>query len=803
MEINALLLNFEKQLHISEHEKTILTGFLHFLINRCNSQNVIIPYGLLIQYDEDSSYQTFLSILESVLPQLNTKDKYLLKHATEKSLSQITLKEYFKTPKEILVLTDCEDDGSLDSIISQFQSTPDIIKIVCAPTHVIENRFRSNEHFFYRVLARHIHLEKLHSEEITCHFLNLFKQKGYTATSDFSDELAYYIESIYETADLKASEFVQDLIRRIELQMEESNGITAYRQGIPVDISFIPYSKRVLSRKQKEMYPSNASDLPQMIPIEDTQKVMPDFEENEAETHTQTHQFVPEHHHTNVLLLALSTFPGQMKKNKFEYNFNGHQGTVIGRYQLDPIPKMLDELLAESNENLDKIIMLCTDKTLKETSITTPENIMMNISPLEYFKNQIRNYMNPNLSDDERFTPITFSLFSPYDGIQQVIDTLRGIKNPVLYLDTHGGIRGIQRIMEATISLLKIEDIHVKDAFSVEFSEKSKNSIITSETENLKIFDFVSGINEFISSGRANTLMSYSSSHSKMDSSEQDFINAIQNVANGIQWCCIPEFENGLKNLQTFFSKNARAKTTDINTSYLEIYKTDIKKDYKKLVTQHNVADEIAWCREKGFYQQALTLIESRVSLLLIEDWKVLKINPSYTPVRKGKTTCYKVSEEFAPATVNDFFNAFVYRITTDIVRNDTTGLFLTRPKFNQLTEQDYTHFLNALQTTPRFLTSPAAINNYLKNALKHPTVSLKNKTQQAFRYVNVPECIIISDSIDQTVLFQLLILHKTLKDVRNTMNHASSELNYKLDAIVLALKYYMIWLEQINPNQN
>ena len=119
MEINALLLNFEKQLHISEHEKTILTGFLHFLVNRCNSQNVIIPYGLLIQYDEDSSYQTFLSILESVLPQLNTKDKYLLKHATEKSLSQITLKEYFKTPKEILVLTDCEDDGSLDSIISQ------------------------------------------------------------------------------------------------------------------------------------------------------------------------------------------------------------------------------------------------------------------------------------------------------------------------------------------------------------------------------------------------------------------------------------------------------------------------------------------------------------------------------------------------------------------------------------------------------------------------------------------------------------------------------------------------------------
>ena len=803
MEINTLLSNFEKQLHISEHEKTILTGFLRFLVNRCNSQNVIIPYGLLIQYDEDSSYQTFLSILESVLPQLNAQNKYLLKHATEKNLSQITLKEHFKTPEEILVLTDCEDEGSLESIISQFESTPDIIKIVCASTHVIENRIRSNEHFFYRVLARHIHLEKLHSEEITYHFLNLFKQKGYTAAPDFSDELAYYIESIYETADLKDSEFVHDFMRRIELQMEDSNGISAYKQGIPVDISFIPYSKRVLSRKQEEIYLPSTSDQPQTSPIEDTKKITPDFEENESENHIQTHQFVSEYPHTNVLLLALSTFPGKMKKNKFEYNFNGYQGTVIGRYQLDPIPKMLDELLAKSNENLDKIIMLCTDKTLKETSITTPENRIINISPLEYFKNQIRNYMNPDLNDDQRFTPITVSLASPYDGIQQVIDTLRGIKNPVLYLDTHGGIRGIQRIMEATISLLKIENIHVKEAFSVEFSEKSQKSIITSETENLKIFDFVSGINEFISSGRANTLMNYSASHSQMDASEQAFINAIQNVANGIQWCCIPEFESGLKNLQTFFSKNATAKTTELNTSYLEIYKTDIQKDYKKLVTQHNVADEINWCKEKGFYQQALTLIESRVSSLLIEDWKVLKINPSYTPVRKGKTICYKVSEEFTSTTVNDLFNAFVYRITTDILSNNTTGLFLTRSKFNQLTDHDYKHFLSALQTAPRFSTSPVAINNYLKAALKRPTVSLKSKTQQAFRNVNVPECIIVSDSTDKTVLFQLLILHKTLKDVRNTMNHASSELNYKLNAIVLALKYYMIWLKQLNPNQN
>ena len=65
---------------------------------------------------------------------------------------------------------------------------------------------------------------------------------------------------------------------------------------------------------------------------------------------------------------------------------------------------------------------------------------------------------------------------------------------------------------------------------------------------------------------------------------------------------------------------------------------------------------------------------------------------------------------------------------------------------------------------------------------------------------VAVPEPFIFFDSLDKAILFQLLILHKALKDVRNTMNHASSELSYELNAIVLALKYYMIWLEKLDP---
>ena len=804
MEFDSLLSSFKKQLHISDHEQNILYGFLRFLDNQGNTPDTIIPYGLLVQYDEISSCQAFLTILESVLPQLGTKTRYLLKHTTEKTLSQISLAQHVKKTGEILVLTDCAEEGSLDPIISQFEATPGTIKIVCAPSNIVEKRFRSNEHFFYRVLARHIHLEKLHSSEITCQFFQLFRAKGYRAIPDFSEEMAYYIESVYETADFQEHEFLQDLMRRIELQMEETNGIAAYRNGLPVDTAFIPYSKRVLSRKQSEMQLSRNPLQPSADSKKNTEKSTSPILENEAETHIQTHQFDSKRKHTNILLLALSTFQRSIRKSEFKYNFNGCQGTVIGRYQLDPIPKMLDELLARNNENLDKIIMLCTDKTLKETTVATPEGTTITASPLDYFKKQIRNYMNPAFNDEERFIPVPVSLDSPYDGIQDVIDKLRSIPAPVLYLDTHGGIRGIQRILEATVSLLKIEGINVKEAYSVEFSDTNNEQIVASETENLKIFDFVAGINEFISCGRANTLMEYSDScHSQKNVSEKTFINAIQNVANGIQWCCIPEFENGLKNLQQFFSTPGTTKFADTKASYLEIYKQDIKLDYKKLVEHHTVADEINWCISKGFYQQALTLIESRVSTLLVEDWKILKINPKYPPVPRKQMVLYKASGEYELASLNDFFNAFVYPMTTEILNNGAKkGLFLSRDRFNQLTDHDYKHFLSAIQTKPRFSILPADIAIYLNTASQKPTILLKAKGKSFTKRVPLPEPVIISDSVDKSILFQLLILHKTLKDVRNTMNHASAESNYELKAIVLALKYYMIWLEQLNPNK-
>lgn len=815
MFVQNLISDFNNQLNISDHDLNVLSGFFHFLKNQTNTSRASVPYGLLLQYDNEKVKELFLEILDKALMAPQFSGKYRLVWINEEDFSKKSLGQCVNRSGDIFLLRTCLSHGNPDHLISEFEKHPEIIKIVCASSEIVETRFKKDEHFFYRILPRHILLGESGSKEITTQFLNALSSRKYNITSDFRDEIAYYIDSIYKTADFKDSSFVEDLIRRIELQMEETDGAAAYKKDLAIDSTFVPYSKIVQSRKQAKI-------------TEQTEKTDNDiYNENEAETHKQTHCFDNRPAHTNVLLLALSTFQKVIRKSTFSYDFYGCKGEVTGRYQLDPIPKMLDELLAQNGENLDKIIMLCTDDTTQKiASIQTPEGELKDISPAEYFQDQVRNYMNPFLKDNELFTPINISIDSPYEGIQKVVKTIRNIKNPHLYLDTHGGLRGIQRILEATITLLKIEGVPVREAYSVAFTDKNTVKPIISETEQMKIFDFVSGINEFITCGRADTLTEYYKEKSKYHF-QNDIVSKITTVANGIQWCCVPEFERGLTSLQEYFQQHA-----DKNADpYLSIYIDDIKRDYQNLVlSKYSVVDEINWCIKKKFYQQALTLIESRISKLLFEEWKILELNTSpWTGNRTSyneTTTKYtikhdaqnpgKYTVEYTTKSqknvkrkysvdINDFFNGFVYHFRTEeynkngeIIRNSDNSFkfkpFLGYKDFNNMTNEKYDDFTDYLsQINFHSIDTQACINL----ARKELEITDTGKPR-----INLPDAVIISKKTNEKLLFQLLVLHKTLKDVRNKMNHASDKLRYQPEAIILSLKYYMKWVDALNPNK-
>lgn len=819
-ELNSLLSDFKNQLNIPEHELQSLRGFFNFLRNRdALADDELIPYGMLVQYDEEESLEIFKQVLKEVPDKLETTEPYRI----------FTVKEdkYYNLPiapdrRDILVITDCSEDDSLELMMQRFDSTPDVVKIICAPSSVVENRFKKDDHFFYRMLSRHLHLEKLRSSEITGQFLSYMNTKGYTVSQDFVDEIGYYIDSIYDEADFRNRDFVLDLMRRIELQMEENEGILAYRKGLTVDNSFIPYSKKVnLRREQKEKEQKQAQAETAAL-----------FKDDTPEKHA------PSDKHYNVLLLALSTFGRNVNPNKFIYvDENGKEDKVIGRYQLDPVPKMLYKTLYQKEQGtLDKIIMLCTSKTLEKVAeVPIGTEKIYDISPIDYFKDQIRDYMRPDTDDEELFQAIEVDLTSPYRGIQSVITTLRSIKAAHedqtlnLYLDTHGGLRGIQRIMEATVSLLKSEDIDVKDAFAVEKGKESEPSRIISETENMKIYDFVSGVNEFFSCGRADTLMKYkenlehtheakkeSSSKNIFTKEEKQLITAISDVATGIQWCSIPAFDQGIKDLQKIFqetsestAKNTSTESSDTKNidkgSYLDIYRTNIQKDYSTLLKKnHTVLDEIEWCINKGFYQQALTLIESKISGLLVYDLKLFTFNPpqniktktidktvhysySYACINRKTKTPYKKNKRFS---INDVFNAFIYEF-----KRPDGKVWIDDDTFNKLTMDDYANIRNAI-SAPVESDIMSLFNKACDKLVPQNHSFFDDENKQKINWSNCFK--LNTDSGCSDYLFNILILHQTLKRVRNNMNHAADDFPFKVSAINLALTEYISWLHKL-----
>lgn len=305
-----------------------------------------------------------------------------------------------------------------------------------------------------------------------------------------------------------------------------------------------------------------------------------------------------------------------MSENKFIWK-NGKEYTGI--YQLDPVPKMLADQLKQKGEYLDKIILLATSPTLqeKDVEITYLDGRKEHYygTPLDYFKSQIANYMNPDSNSEEKFVVVPIDEKNIEQGISDTIEKVREIENIRLYLDTHGGLREIFLVAEAVISLLKIDKIEVQGIYGIEHGDKEKK--IVDGRSGFHIFDFVSGMNEFINYGRIDSLekflMKNMDSNLKISEQQNKLISCMKKISEGIQLCSVAAFEKGLAELTEYYEERDMQKEFG-NHSYLFIFAENIKNDYGELLRRkRTVISEIEWCRKKGFYQQILTLIESRV----------------------------------------------------------------------------------------------------------------------------------------------------------------------------------------------
>lgn len=495
----------------------------------------------------------------------------------------------------------------------------------------------------------------------------------------------------------------------------------------------------------------------------------------------------------NVVLAAVSTF------NKHEIMHSGYaymDEFYSYQSQAEPVIRYISQQLQFSNPTdcIDRLILLCSDKANVKQTMIYPDGRSVNISPLELLTQQIKERMNPDIPEDDYIKTIGIKIANPAPAILETIDELRLLRNRYgdalqLYVDPHGGLRGIQQAMDAMLSLVKNE-ITIRGSYNVEYDNSNNEAIITLK-ESADLFDFVSGINEFSNYGRIASLRHYYSDLGNTAISEkaESLMAPIRKIAESIQLCDIPAFEQGLDELRSYYIDldNASLPNTDAfeqqlktELSYLALFQKNIRADYAELLTNNrSVSSEILWCLKKGFYQQALTLIEGRMP----EELYAKRIF-SYSQTLRDYVNDYR-----------RYYKPNVFVINRSIQNRITTVLNENRNTIEP-------RVLNFLRT-PRMLENIWYGNSHTRISRNFVNrVEFLNKDYSRSRDPRWPaefsEPLTLCNA-NASHLFAFFLLHLGFKYLRNYYNHASDiSPSFSTDEVDHLIRQYLDWKSQL-----
>lgn len=463
----------------------------------------------------------------------------------------------------------------------------------------------------------------------------------------------------------------------------------------------------------------------------------------------------------NILILGMSTLflnkENKVMPNRCTWENCEKLDGIVYYSQLEPISKML----ISKYEHLDQIIILATPETRISIDFTLGNeedevgNKNCSMSAVQFYLHRIGKEIKVDDNEKNDIDTEGVMVINVPNGedvanainlsVNKIRKFMHENANAKLWIDTQGGFRNLNLVMNAIISLLKRDNISPSGIYSIKFDRTNKGpKPIVDQTATYKIFDFVSGINEFTMYGRADQLDEYY----KHLGNEPTMIKTMKRVAENIQMCDMKGFDNELEELRKCFDK-----TNVTEDDLFGIFKDQIKNDYGTLLdrTKCTGIDIVEWLYNKKFYQQAITYIESKMP----GEW------------------CNNSGRGF---------------IKYDLV--DSNILSLHKKKYRKKFEKDENFILNEIvrdcfkwqsivyrtknnEIRCNIDSSPVDINGALNKDSKYKNF-LDSKVDICFENQVYAKVWIEDRTHNKEDIMRLLLLYKLLKNERNNINHMS-----------------------------
>lgn len=470
----------------------------------------------------------------------------------------------------------------------------------------------------------------------------------------------------------------------------------------------------------------------------------------------------------NILLLSMSTFPylenkedekdkpRRLRKSRFTYRNNKEEYYS----QLEPITRVLIE-----NGNIpNEVIALCTKASTTESEYRLDDDKTYTKSPLDFYISRITEVAGKdNTIEYKKFPQGENAYLDPNDtksknsAIAEIALYLLSKKNDPenneelhLWIDTQGGMRDVSLLMNAVVSLLKTSDIKIEGIYSINYTDGIGNVIKQNDTYH--IFDFVSGMNEFIQYGRADQLVKYYGIDNNSNNANiPALVTQMKELADSIMLCDLNRFDKGLTEIKKTLDK--WDENNESNNVLLNIFVEQIKDDYKEILKKDvSGVDKIKWFHKKKLYQQTLTYIESNGP----KDWDssgVLKFS-WIKGIKNDK-------EPSQTDMVNRYIGYAIQGINEKMNESHTEALDTLLKEEND--GQKYWKTEKNGEKRKLLKGSIDAINRKKENGKKEDEIIYKYKVKSE------------KNDVDENQLYKLIAFYKLIKMERNLFNHMDS----------------------------
>lgn len=290
----------------------------------------------------------------------------------------------------------------------------------------------------------------------------------------------------------------------------------------------------------------------------------------------------------NVLLLYMSIFN---KNPKIRTQTQTNEGAV--RY------------LIEEGETPDCILALCSERVRKEAK-EMPDGSTR--TTLEYFRDS---FLPKVHIPAERLVvievPDSMDEETQFQAISQLLEKIE--KKDTLFVDLSGGLRDVAMLLVTVARCMRdLRDVQTRRVICAELN--NNEPVVRDRTQLYGLFDFVTAMDQFFSTGTAQKLENYLRSEGEKDPVLHALLTRINQFSEDLALCRVRKLNDDLNQIDQAL-KETPEKSQNLTDLFFQMLKDRFSTEFAELLSSGEKALPalVSWCAGHGMYQQALTLL--------------------------------------------------------------------------------------------------------------------------------------------------------------------------------------------------